>query len=77
MRLPDVFVARLLQGVLVTHLAACKGIAADEVQRIAIRQLSASQCLDLIRCRLQFELGGDELTHTEQRTEVPQIYQCV
>jgi hypothetical protein len=63
---PHLLIAGTLQGLLVAHLAMCKRRATDGVQGITVRQLGASQRLELDSLRMQFQFGRDELFHTKQ-----------
>jgi hypothetical protein len=74
--LSDVIVARLLQGVLIAHLAVRKGVATDGVQRIAVGQLGPAQGVELRWRRLQFEFGSDDLLHAKQYTRDSQTHPC-
>lgn len=38
-------------------------VPADTVQGITVGQLRGAQCLELLWCCMQFELGGDDLFH--------------
>ncbi len=56
-------VASALQGALITHLAVRETVVAHRVQGSPIRQLRVSQCLELGRVSMQFQLGGDDRFH--------------
>jgi hypothetical protein len=56
-------VAVPLQGPSTADLAVLKGIARDMVQGIPICQLRLPQCLELLRSRMQFQFGRDDLFH--------------
>jgi len=64
----DVVARALLQGHLVAQLAVREGLATHVVQRIAVRQLGLAQRADLLRCRVQSELGGQDGVHAASRS---------
>jgi hypothetical protein len=76
MRVANVVIACLLQGLLIAHLAVRKGIATHRIQRVAVGQLGASQGVELGGVGRQFELGGDDLLHTSQYSAFSHIYQA-
>src|SRR6266852_3594914 len=59
----NIIVAGFLQAALIAHLAMRKTVLTHKVQRIAVRQLCASQGGELCRVSLQFQLGRDYLFH--------------
>ena len=63
-------VAIALQGTPTAHLAVRKCIARDVVQGIPIGQLRLSQGLELLRCRMQVQLGCHELFHTSSIADI-------
>lgn len=64
----QLLIAGTLQVLLVAQFAMGKRIPTDHVQGITVRQLGASQRLELGSVRPQFQLGGDDLFHTKQYT---------
>ncbi len=60
----DIIVALSLQGPSTAHLAMRKGVLTHRIQGIAVCQLRATQCHELIGRGIQFQLGGDDLFHS-------------
>ena len=61
-------IGAILQAYLVAHLAMFKSIATHKVQSITVRQLRLPQCSELVRGRMQFELGGHGHFHERSIT---------
>ena len=60
----DVHIGLPLQAHLIARLAMRKGVATHKVQSVPIGQLRCSQSFELLRCRMQFEFGGEHLFHS-------------
>jgi hypothetical protein len=69
----DGVVRPVLQVRLVTQLAVREGVATHQVQGVTMRQARLTHGAELVRRRVQCELGGEDGAHTTSRAYVQTI----